>query len=87
MQPEVLTAIKQVVQVQHGGLIEVRAPELQPGTLVEVIVLVEKTSAEDRADLARRLEALFKEIQSLPGAQTITEEQIAAEIAAYRAGH
>jgi hypothetical protein len=35
--------------------------------------------------LANELKALFKEIQALPQAQTITEEDIAAEIAAYRA--
>ncbi len=82
-----LTAVKQMVQVQPGGLIEVRTPELQPGDMIEVIVLVENASTEDRAELARRLETLFKETQAVPGAQTITEEQIAAEIAAYRAGH
>jgi hypothetical protein len=32
------------------------------------------------------LKALFKETQALPQAKTITEEEIAAEIAAYRAG-
>lgn len=31
-----------------------------------------------------KLKALFKETQSLPQAQAITEEEIAAEIAAYR---
>jgi hypothetical protein len=79
-------AVKQMVRVQPGGLVQVRAPELQPGDMAEVIVLVEKVSAESRAELARRWEALFKEIQALPQAQAITEEEIAAEIAAYRAG-
>jgi len=32
------------------------------------------------------LKALFKATQALPQAKTITEEEIAAEIAAYRAG-
>jgi hypothetical protein len=82
-----LIAFRQTVQVQPGGLIEMRAPELQPGDTAEVIVLVEKAPTEDRAELARRLETLFKETQALPEAQTITDEEIATEIAAYRAGH
>ena len=82
-----MMAIKQMAQVQPGGLIQVHVPDLPPGTMVEVIVLVEKSPTAVRAELAHRLATLFKETQALPGAQTITEEQIAAEIAAYRAGH
>jgi hypothetical protein len=36
-----VTALKQTVVVQPGGLIEIRAPELAAGTEAEVIVLVE----------------------------------------------
>jgi hypothetical protein len=72
---EVLKAIRPVVQVQPGGLIEVRAPELQPDDIAEVIVLVKRAPAEDRADLARRLETQFKETQALPAAQTLEAHQ------------
>ena len=44
-----------------------------------------KVSASKRKALASEMQALFKEIQSLPQARTITEEEITAEIAAYRA--
>lgn len=44
--------------------------------------LVQKIRAKD----AQELRALFKTTQSLPQAQSISEEEIAAEIAAYREG-
>jgi hypothetical protein len=80
-------AVKQMVRIQAGGLIQVRAPELQPGDMAEVIVLVEKdpAEAEVRAARVRELVTLFKETQA--EAPAMTEEEIAAEIAAYRAGH
>jgi hypothetical protein len=41
---------------------------------------------ENRAERLRQWKALFKELQSLPQAQQITDEEIAKEIQAYRAG-
>jgi hypothetical protein len=35
-----LAAIRQQVTVQPGGVIEIRSPELEPGSRVEVIVLL-----------------------------------------------
>jgi hypothetical protein len=72
-----------------GGVLQVlqqmKSPVPQPGQ-AEVILLVE-SQPENDATPARvhEWEALFKETQSLPQAQSITEEDIAAEIAAYRA--
>lgn len=43
--------------------------------------LVEK---QDRQALSKKVEELFDKTQSLPGVQDITEEEIAAEIEAYR---
>ena len=79
-------AIRQTVRVKPGGLIEIRSPELTPGTLAEVIVLLESSEvASARAARIRELAALFKATQSLPQAQAISEDEIAAEIAGYRA--
>jgi len=36
------TALRQRLVVQPGGVIEIRSPELLPGTLAEVIVILEK---------------------------------------------
>lgn len=41
---------------------------------------------ERRADVLHELRTLFKTTQATPAAQAISEEDIAAEIAAYRAG-
>src|SRR5947209_2933786 len=39
-----VAAIRQCVTVQPGGLIEVRSPDLPPGTSAEVIVPVEQST-------------------------------------------
>lgn len=80
-----ITAFRKKVTVRPDGRIEIKSMNLKPGTKAEVIVLIESADA-DRKERVRRLKALFKATQSLPQAQTITEEEIAAEIAAYRAG-
>lgn len=82
-----ITAYRKKVTVRPDGRIEIIDPILEPGTQAEVIVLVEGESESAEAIQARVREwkALFKETQSLPQAQAITEEEIVAEIAAYRA--
>jgi hypothetical protein len=80
-----ITAFRKKVTVRPDGRIEIKSANLKPGTKAEVIVLIENTNA-GRKERVRRLKALFKTTQSLPQAKTITEEEIAAEVAAYRAG-
>ena len=80
-------AIRQTVTVQPGGLIEIRSPQLAPGARAEVIVLVESPDeASARAARVARLAAFFKELQASPQAQALTEDDLDAEIAVYRAG-
>jgi len=69
-------------KVSKDGQLSITGIPFRAGAEVEVTVRGER---QDRQALANELKALFKEIQSLPQAQTITEEEIAAEIAAYRA--
>ena len=73
--------------VSKDGKLSIKGLPFRPGAKVEVIVRAEekKTTAGKRKALAGELQSLFKQIQSLPQARTITEEEIAAEIAAYRA--
>lgn len=82
-----ITAYRKKATVRPDGRIEIKTPSLKPGTRAEVIVLVENNPEEAQARQARVKEwkALFKKTQALPQAKTITEEEIAAEIAAYRA--
>jgi len=85
-EPTMKNAIRQTVKVKPGGVIEIRSPELTPGTLAEVIVLLEPPEVESvRQARIRELAALFNAIQSLPQAQAVSEDEIAAEIVAYRA--
>jgi len=82
-----LTTYRRKATVRSDGRIEIKTPNLKPGTRVDVIVRVEGEPDDAKVREARvhELKALFKETQSLPQARTITEEEISAEIAAYRA--
>lgn len=55
--------------------------DLVEGGKVRVILLKPYNTEHIQA-----VKALFKETQALPQAQAITEDEIAAEVAAYRAG-
>ena len=79
-------ALRQKVKVLPGGVIEIRSPELTPGVIAEVIVLMETPEwGSTREARVRELAELFKTTQALPETQAISEDEIAAEIAAYRA--
>ncbi|WP_066377952.1 hypothetical protein [Anabaena sp. CA = ATCC 33047] len=55
----------------------------QPGQRVEVIMLAEDNQRET---LATEIKKLFKEIQATHADNPLTDEEIAAEIDAYRRG-
>ena len=55
----------------------------QSGQKIEIKI---KVVDERRLALAKEMRDLFKELQALPSSQEITEEEIAAEIDAYRRG-
>jgi antitoxin ParD1/3/4 len=55
----------------------------KPGQRVEVIILAEDF---ERETLAEKLRQLFKETQALHQDNPLTDEEIAAEIEAYRRG-
>ena len=68
--------------VSKDGKLSINNLPFRPGEKVDVIV---RGGIKNRQALANDLQGLFKEIQSLPQAKSITEEEIAAEIATYRA--
>ena len=78
-----MIAYRQYTTVQESKQIILSDVPFQPGQRVEVVLLAEE---ERPAARVQELRALFKATQALPQAQVITEEEIAAEIAAYRAG-
>lgn len=73
--------------ISKDGKLSIKGLPFRPGAKVEVIVREDanKGSAGKRKALASEMQVLLKEIQSLPQARTISEAEIAAEIAAYRA--
>jgi hypothetical protein len=78
-----MLAYKRVVTVKESGSIVLTDLPLQPGQKVEVIVFADE---EEQKERLRNLRALLKETQGLPEAKTISDDEIAEEVAAYRAG-
>jgi hypothetical protein len=78
-----MIAYRQYATVQKSKQIVLSDLPFQPGQRVEVVVIAED---EPPANRVRELRELFQITQALPQAQAITEDDIAAEIAAYRAG-
>ncbi len=54
------------------------------GEKVEIVVLAAEEN--NRADRVRQLQELFRETQSLPQSQTLSEDDILREVEAYRSG-
>ncbi|OQY57950.1 MAG: hypothetical protein B6245_14410 [Desulfobacteraceae bacterium 4572_88] len=52
-----VSAIKQELTVQQSGVIEIRSPELRPGMLAEIIILLKDDDA--RKSQLRRLSSLI----------------------------
>ena len=78
-----MEAVEFQAKVKNGAIEipEVYQTALEEGTQIKVIVL-----KQPRQEHIQALKALLKETQALPQVQTITKAEIAAEIAAYRAG-
>jgi hypothetical protein len=79
MKAEMKTEVRQTVTVKRDGVIEILVPGLAEGETAAVIV-------RSGAPVTRVREAreLFEATQALAPARTITEEEIAAEIQAWR---
>ena len=69
--------------IKDPGQVTVSNLPFRPGQYVEVLFLAYD---ENRARYVQELEALLKETQALPQVRALSEEEIAAEIAAYRSG-
>lgn len=78
-----MNAYKKYLTIEDPNQVVLSNLPFQPGQRVEVIILAEDN---ERAILSQKVHALFDKTQALPGVQDITEEEIAAEIEAYRRG-
>lgn len=70
------------VTVDRFRTVQVSDVPFEAGERVDILILPRR----NREDLARRMQALFRETQALPQAQALTDEEIAAEIDAHRSG-
>jgi hypothetical protein len=78
-----MNAYKTYVTVTESKELVLSNLPFKPGQKVEVIVIAED---DQRKDLSQKFKKLFDETQAIPGIQDIIEEEIAAEIEAYRQG-
>ena len=78
-----MIAYRRYATVQKSKQIVLSDVPFQPGQQVEVVVLAEEGQS---INLVRELREVLQATQELPQAQAIREDEIAAEIAAYRAG-
>ena len=78
-----MIACKRIVTVEDPSRLILSDLPFPAGQRLEIVMIAE----EDKPGMtAGELRRLLRETQNLSSAQTITEEQIAEEIAAYRAG-
>ncbi|MBI5634761.1 MAG: hypothetical protein HZA15_14935 [Nitrospirae bacterium] len=77
-----MLAYKRVVTVKEAGSIVLKDLPLQQGQRVEVVVFADEEGQKERL---KNLRALLKETQGLPQAKAISDDEIAEEVAAYRA--
>jgi hypothetical protein len=76
-----MIAYRKYATVQKSKQIVLSDLPFQPGERVEVVIIADSEPLSDRV---RELRELFEVTQFLPQAQAITEDDIAAEIAADR---
>jgi hypothetical protein len=78
-----MTAVRQTVTVSPEGRLDVAVPELSPGTVTEVIVLVEAASGPSAADSA--ISARLAALDELQRSMALTPEAAAAWVREIRA--
>jgi len=78
-----MRAYKKYVTIDNPKKLVLSDLPFQHGQLVEIVMTAEDGEREKRI---QELRTLLKKTQALPKVQTITDDMIAEELAAYRAG-
>lgn len=78
-----MIAYKQYVTIKDPAKLELSGLPFRVGQRVEVVMIAED---DDRTARVQELKALFRSTQALPQIKAITDEMIAEEVEAYRAG-
>ena len=80
-----MLAYKTFITIQDPKRVVLSNLPFQPGQRVEVVLIADEVESERAVRLAE-FKALFQTTQALPQAQTLTDDDIATEIVAYRTG-
>jgi len=75
LSPEELNSVLQFIK-----LLQDQQSSIQP----KPNIIKQSPNPEEKKAFAKELQTLFKELQSMPSSQTITEEEIATEVEACR---
>ncbi len=78
-----MRAYKKYVTIKDPKSLTLVDLPFRPGQRVEVVMIADD---EEREKRVQELRSLLKKTQSLPAAKAVTEDMIAEEISAYRAG-
>ncbi|MBR8840124.1 MAG: hypothetical protein DSM106950_40570 [Stigonema ocellatum SAG 48.90 = DSM 106950] len=78
-----MNVYKTYVTIEDPNNVVLSNLPFQPGQRVEVIICAKNN---ERAEISKKVRDLFDLTLAIPGVQEITEEEIAAEIEAYRRG-
>ena len=78
-----MNTYKKYITIEDPNYVVLSDLPFQVGQRVEVIILAQNN---ERAALAQKLRELLKETQALHADNPLTEEEIVAEIEAYRRG-
>lgn len=78
-----MTTYKTFITIEDPNQVVLSNLPFQKGQRVRVVLLAED---DDKAAIGQRFHNFFKQTQALPGVSEITEEEIAAEVTAYRRG-
>ena len=78
-----MTTYKKTLVIDDPNQLVLSDLPFQSGERVKVIILPQNYEPSPKVD---KLRSLLKKTQSLPSSQAITEEEIVAEIEAYRRG-
>jgi hypothetical protein len=79
-----MNTYKTYVQIDASGRLVLEGLPFRDGSLLEVLVVDQSHQPEERIESWR---ALMRHVQRFPQSQTITNEEIGAEIDAQRSGH
>jgi len=76
-----MLAYKKYVTIKNKDSLTLKGLPFKSGQRIKVVMIAE----DDKDVYLADLQALLKQTQSLPEARSISEDEIAVEIAAYRA--